>query len=303
MNVSVVMTTYNGANKLLPQLISLRNQSRKADEVLIFDDCSKDQTVEVIQNFIYENHLYDWTLIENEHNKGLRRNFADALNTARGDLIFLCEQDGEWKADRIEKMAMIMEERDEIKVLSSDYDIRRGNQAVRFRKGLPQPYGRVRIEKAEVSACTIDPLRPGFTYVLRREMIHQIKSVTEADDEYDRVIWESALLSGGLYLLNEKLSVQIRYKDHERISAADEKNRRIRKIREQCALTERLLARIETVENRQWLEEYIRIQKERADAVENGSVRNLYALSKNSGFMPQSFTWLADAVSVIRAKL
>ena len=101
----------------------------------------------------------------------------------------------------------------------------------------------------------------------------------------------------------KKLSVQIRYKDHERISAADEKNRRIRKIREQCALTERLLARIETVENRQWLEEYIRIQKERADAVENGSVRNLYALSKNSGFMPQSFTWLADAVSVIRAKL
>ena len=303
MNVSVVMTTYNGANKLLPQLISLRDQTRKADEVLIFDDCSKDQTVEVIQNFIYENHLYDWTLIENEKNKGLRKNFADALNTARGDVIFLCEQDGEWKADRIEKMAMIMEEHDEIKVLSSDYDIRRGHQAVRFKKGLPKPYGRERIEKVQVSACTIEPLRPGFTYALRRETVRQIKSLIEAEDEYDSVIWQSALLSGDLYLLNEKLSVQIRYKDHDLISAAEEKNRRIRKIREQCALTERLLVRLEPVENREWLEDYIRIQKQRADAVENGSVRNLYAISKSSSFMPDTFTWFADVMSVIRAKL
>ena len=303
MNVSVVMTTYNGANKLLPQLISLRDQTRKADEVLIFDDCSKDQTVEVIQNFIYENHLYDWTLIENEKNKGLRKNFADALNTARGDVIFLCEQDGEWKADRIEKMAMIMEEHDEIKVLSSDYDIRRGYQAVRFKKGLPKPYGRQRIEKAEVNACTIEPLRPGCTYVLRKEMVHQIKSVMKADDEYDRVIWESALLSGGLYLLNEKLSVQIRYKDHEKLSAADEKDRRAAQIATVCDLSERLLSALENVENQSWLKEYIRIQKQRKQAILNADLKELYALSKQSGCMPDTFTWFADVMSVIRAKL
>ena len=38
MSISVVMTTYNGENKLLTQLTTLRDQTRKADEVLIFDD-------------------------------------------------------------------------------------------------------------------------------------------------------------------------------------------------------------------------------------------------------------------------
>ncbi len=297
------MTTYNGAKKLLPQLISLRDQTRKADEVLIFDDCSKDQTVEVIQNFIYENHLYDWTLIENEKNKGLRKNFADALNTARGDLIFLCEQDGEWKPGRIEKMAMVMEEHDEIKVLSGDYEVRRSNQTVPHKTRLPKPYGEERIEKVQVSACTIEPMRPGCTYVLRKEMVRQIKSVMKADDEYDRVIWESALLCGGLYLLNEKLSVQIRYKDHETISAADERDRRAAQINTVCDLSERLLSTLENVENQSWLTEYIRIQKQRKQAILDADLKELYALSRQSSFMPGSFTWFADVMSVIRAKL
>lgn len=37
MKVSIVVSTYNGSEYIIEQLESLRQQSREADEVLIFD--------------------------------------------------------------------------------------------------------------------------------------------------------------------------------------------------------------------------------------------------------------------------
>ena len=52
MNVSIVLTTYNGQRYISSQLDSLINQTRQADEVLIFDDCSEDNTTLIIDEFI-----------------------------------------------------------------------------------------------------------------------------------------------------------------------------------------------------------------------------------------------------------
>ena len=43
--ISVVMTTYNGEKHIIKQLESLKDQTKKPDEVLIFDDQSMDRTV------------------------------------------------------------------------------------------------------------------------------------------------------------------------------------------------------------------------------------------------------------------
>ena len=51
MYLSVVISTYNGSKYILEQLDSIRNQTRRADEVMIIDDCSTDDTVEKINNF------------------------------------------------------------------------------------------------------------------------------------------------------------------------------------------------------------------------------------------------------------
>ena len=52
MKVSVVMTTYNGIRFLKEMLDSLKNQTRKIDEVIICDDRSTDNTVEFINEYI-----------------------------------------------------------------------------------------------------------------------------------------------------------------------------------------------------------------------------------------------------------
>ena len=60
--ISVAMTTYNGSNYIIKQLDSLKNQSRKIDELVICDDCSTDNTVELVNEYIKSNNLEGWNI-------------------------------------------------------------------------------------------------------------------------------------------------------------------------------------------------------------------------------------------------
>ena len=104
MRISIAMTTYNGADYLLEQLESLRTQSLMADEVIIVDDCSTDNTVDLLNMYIQKYHLDNWILIKNSSNIGWRKNFRKALQKTTGDVVFLCDQDDIWNKDKISLM-------------------------------------------------------------------------------------------------------------------------------------------------------------------------------------------------------
>ena len=52
MGLSVAMCTYNGSKFIKDQLNSIIEQSRKIDEIIICDDCSTDDTVAIINEYI-----------------------------------------------------------------------------------------------------------------------------------------------------------------------------------------------------------------------------------------------------------
>ncbi|WRK53127.1 glycosyltransferase [Coprobacillaceae bacterium CR2/5/TPMF4] len=75
MKISVVMTTYNGQKYIKKQLESIELQTVKIDEVIIIDDCSNDDTVEIVNEFIHNKQLTGWILEENKNNLGYIENF------------------------------------------------------------------------------------------------------------------------------------------------------------------------------------------------------------------------------------
>ena len=77
MKVSVVMTTYNGIRFLKEMLDSLKNQTRKIDEVIICDDRSTDNTVEFINEYIEVYNLKNWKITVNHQNLGWEKNFLN----------------------------------------------------------------------------------------------------------------------------------------------------------------------------------------------------------------------------------
>jgi len=96
------MATYNGEVFLREQIDSILPQLSFDDELIISDDKSNDTTVAIINEF-KDNRI---KLIFNQNKKVKRAhpaisNFENALKHAKGDYIFLSDQDDIWKPNKI----------------------------------------------------------------------------------------------------------------------------------------------------------------------------------------------------------
>ncbi len=121
--ISVVMATYNGERFIREQLLSIFNQTMSVDEIIICDDNSRDNTVQIIKNIQKEYKNIDIRLIQNNNNLGYKLNFKKALSFCAADFIFLCDQDDIWLENKVEVMMQIMNVNKNIKVLASTYDL------------------------------------------------------------------------------------------------------------------------------------------------------------------------------------
>lgn len=102
-SISIAMTTYNGSEYVVEQLDSLYKQTRPADEVIILDDCSSDDTVEKVTQFIECHSLSDsWKIHKNSNNLGYVGNFLACAQKCTGDIICFCDQDDVWVQSKLE---------------------------------------------------------------------------------------------------------------------------------------------------------------------------------------------------------
>ncbi|MEB2785640.1 glycosyltransferase [Algoriphagus persicinus] len=104
--ISIAMCTYNGARYLRKQLDSLVYQTYPNLELSIFDDCSSDETIEIIME--YAERFPQLTLHQNAENLGYQKNFEANFKACAGVLIAPCDQDDIWALDKIEKLFNIL---------------------------------------------------------------------------------------------------------------------------------------------------------------------------------------------------
>ncbi len=206
MTTSVVLCTYNGEKYLNEQMESLRKQSVKIDEVIICDDCSTDNTVQIICEFISSNALeHSWKLFVNEKNKGYANNFHDALMKATKEVIFFCDQDDIWHVDKIEKMVSIMEQNADICVLGAEFEdfVSSEDAPVYANRALDDET----IEKIELNRKTIF-IENGFegcTECITKEFRDEIANYWKKGIAHDEFVWKMGLCYEGCYLYHSKL--------------------------------------------------------------------------------------------------
>jgi len=95
--ISVCLPTYNGEKFIQQQLDSILNQSVAINELIISDDSSTDRTIEIIKSYT-DNRI---TLIENQKFRSPVFNLENALKQAKGDYIFLADQDDIWYPNKV----------------------------------------------------------------------------------------------------------------------------------------------------------------------------------------------------------
>lgn len=100
--ISVAMATYNGEKYIQEQLESIIKQSLVPDEIIVCDDNSNDNTIDVIDNTL-KNEDIKYSIIKHEHNEGVVKSFNEALKASTGDYVFLCDQDDYWLPEKVER--------------------------------------------------------------------------------------------------------------------------------------------------------------------------------------------------------
>lgn len=117
--ISVALCTFNGEHFIGPQLESILSQSRPPDEVIICDDASTDDTIDIVRRIASERPSV-LRIMQNEKSLGCVKNFEKAVKYSTGDVIFLSDQDDVWFKEKIATMMISFGESDEIGLVYSD---------------------------------------------------------------------------------------------------------------------------------------------------------------------------------------
>ena len=105
MKISVCLASYNGAKFITNQISSILNQLNDNDELIISDDGSTDDTLKIINSFNDDRIVL---LNHHKNNTGkvyshylVTSNFENALLRAKGEIIFLSDQDDIWAPNKV----------------------------------------------------------------------------------------------------------------------------------------------------------------------------------------------------------
>ena len=89
--LSVVMANYNHGKFVRSALEAITEQSFKPTEIIVIDDCSTDDSIEVLERL--EREHSNLSLVRNESNQGVISSFNRVLELATGDYVYPASAD------------------------------------------------------------------------------------------------------------------------------------------------------------------------------------------------------------------
>lgn len=215
--IGVALCTYNGARYLQAQLDSILEQDLPVNEVVIGDDGSSDQTLQLLQAFVPRAQALGVRveIVQHAQNLGYVRNFADALLRCQADILFLCDQDDVWHPGRVRSYVQRFQADPVLLLLHSDarlVDAQGAPLGQRLLEVLKVHLAEVELERAGLAADVILQRNfvTGATCALRRQLVVESLPVP-AGWSHDEWLAVNASLRGGLDMLAEPT---IDYRQH-----------------------------------------------------------------------------------------
>lgn len=198
--VSVVMSTYNRADRVGQTIQSVLNQTYPDFEFIIINDSSTDTTADVLENYAKKDKRVH--VLTNPKNLGLIGSLNKGLDAARGKYIARIDDDDRMFPARLEKQVSHMDAHPNTTVLATGIrTIRKGQKESDL--GCPTPSAQVLVNMhfANGIAHSSTMLRRSF---LDKNAIRYNAAYTAAEDYK---LWQDIFLAGGsLDCLQEQLT-------------------------------------------------------------------------------------------------
>ena len=101
--ISVIIPTYNRAKTIAYCLDSVINQTLMPEEIIVIDDCSIDDTLQVVKHY---NHPLV-KIIQLQKNSGAQKARNEGIKAATGEWIAFLDSDDLWMPEYLEKQYMV----------------------------------------------------------------------------------------------------------------------------------------------------------------------------------------------------
>lgn len=193
--VSIVMPSFNTGDFIASTIDSVLSQTYKNWELLIVDDCSTDNTDNVVKSYLSDFRI---RYIRNENNCGAAVSRNKALREAKGRWIAFLDSDDLWMPEKLEKQISFMEK--------NDYHFSYTN------------YAEIDVDGNRNGITVTGPKRitkngffnycwPGCLTVMYDRNVVGLIQIFDIKKNNDYAMWLKACQKADCYLLNEELAL------------------------------------------------------------------------------------------------
>lgn len=197
------MATFNGEKYLQEQIDSILAQLQSEDELIISDDGSTDQTLSILKKYEGDPRV---RLLAGPK-QGLIKNFEHALVAAKGELIFLSDQDDIWLPNKVSRMVATFNSHPECLAVVSDLRITTENLEV-----IEPSFFKAKEVKTGILHNIIRNTYIGAGMAFRRELLQQALPFPDKLPMHD--MWLGLLAGRRMILLPEVLTLYRRHGDN-----------------------------------------------------------------------------------------
>lgn len=198
--VSVIMPSYNTGRYIADSIRSVRSQTYENWELIIVDDCSADDTDEIVEPFLSDPRI---KYFKNEKNCGAAVSRNKALGEAKGKWIAFLDSDDLWVPEKLEKQIKFMKEND-YHFSFTDYRICLNGEWKPYINTGPNVVGKRKL----YDYCYFSTI----TVMYDREKIGLIQ-ITDLRKNNDYAMWFHAIEKSKAYRFPECLSFYIKHDD------------------------------------------------------------------------------------------
>ena len=168
--VSVLIITYNYEKELYRALEALKRQTFKNFEIVIVDDCSKDNTVPMVNRYINNHKNMHIKLIVHEKNQGIIAARNTALNYAHGKYCYMHDAD-DWMDDNcLQVLTDVAKKTNADRVVAEFRDVDTSGKVLQIRK-LPSKPSK-------------------WLYAMHDACLYKRSVITENNIKYEEYSWD-----------------------------------------------------------------------------------------------------------------
>lgn len=139
--ISIAIASYNYARYLRRAIEMIKKSDFRDFEIVYCDDCSTDNSVEVINEIIKENDDLKIRLIKNQTNIGILQTKTRLIYECTGKYIMICDAD-DYMAERcLDKLVAVAKKTNADRIVSEVYDIvidKNGREKILQKQDIPQ---------------------------------------------------------------------------------------------------------------------------------------------------------------------